>query len=458
MMKTIRTIAGLGMTAVFCLAASFSAPAQAQALIRDSEIEALIAGYAAPILRAAELNPENIRIHLVNDSSFNAFVADGRNMFLHTGALAKAQTPNQLIGVIAHETGHIEGSHLARSNIQLERAKAAAMWFQALGIVAMGAGAVTGDKETVHGGNAVMQGGETVAMRSFLMYRRAEESAADQAGMRYLNATKQSGKGMLEIFQLFAQETMGGRVDPYAQTHPMPADRIAQLEDLVTVSPYADARDPLELQMRHDMVRAKLDAYSNRKRNKALVYRLYPETNSSLPARYARSIVTCYTEGAEAAVPLIEQLIADQPDNPYLYELEGQCLMEEGGAEGSAVAPLRRAVQLAPKASLIRILLARALLGTGDDSLLSEAVENLRQALVYEEQNGPAFLELANAYARLNRLADADLATAQGYFYSGRFRDARERAQRAQTAFPLGSPNWIKADDIVNFQPPKRGG
>jgi predicted Zn-dependent protease len=176
-----------------------------------------------------------------------------------------------------------------------------------------------------------------------------------------------------------------------------------------------------------------------------------------------RAILSCgrasaRSSGADAAVPLIEQLIADQPDNPYLYELEGQCLMEEGGAAGSAVAPLRHAVQLAPKASLIRILLARALLGTGDDSVLNEVVENLRQALVYEEQNGSAYLELANAYARLNRLADADLATAQGYFYSGRFNDAKDRARRAQTAFPLGSPNWIKADDIVNYQPPKQGG
>ncbi len=157
-------------------------------------------------------------------------------------------------------------------------------------------------------------------------------------------------------------------------------------------------------------------------------------------------------------MPLIEQLIADQPDNPYLYELKGQCLKEEGGAEGSAITPLRRAVQLAPKASLIRIMLAQALLAADDDFVLNEVVENLRQALVYEEQNGPAYLELANAYARLNRLADADLATAQGYFYSGRINDAKDRARRAQTAFPLGSPNWIKADDIVNFQPPKQGG
>jgi predicted Zn-dependent protease len=132
--------------------------------------------------------------------------------------------------------------------------------------------------------------------------------------------------------------------------------------------------------------------------------------------------------------------------------------MEEGGSLGSAVAPLRQAVKLAPKAALIRVMLAQALLGARNDAVLNEAVDNLRQALVQESYNPAAYMELANAYGRLNRIADADLATAQGYFYRGRYKDAKERAKRAQMGFPLGSPNWIKADDILNYQPPKRGG
>ncbi len=454
----IRTIKGLGVAASVGIGALLcTSNAEAQGLIRDAEIEAMIAGYASPVMKAAGLNPNNIHIHLVNDNSFNAFVVDGRNMFLHTGAIMRAQTPNQLIGVIAHETGHIEGSHIARMNIQMDRAKVAAMWFQALGIIAMGAGAATGSRDSIQGGSAVMMGGENAVMRSFLMYRRAEESAADQAGMRYLNVTKQSGRGMLEIFRMFAQETMGGRQDPYLQTHPMPTDRIADLETLVNGSPYLSLRDTPEAQLHHDMVRAKLDAYINKK-NKALVYRQYPETNSSLPARYARAIVTCYTGGANAAMPLIDQLIALQPNNPYFLEFKGQCMMEEGGVASAAPGPLRQAVKLAPKAALIRILLAQALLATNNDAVLNEVVENLKQALVFEDNNGAAYMELANAYARLNRIADADLATAQGYFYRGRVKDAKERAKRAQMGFPMGSPNWLKADDILNFQPPKQGG
>lgn len=432
----------------------------AQGGIRDAEIEALIADYSNPILRAAGLGSQNIRIHLINDRSFNAFVVDGQNMFLHVGSIMKSSTPNQLIGVIAHEAGHIEGSHISRMQTQIARAQTAALFFQLLGIASMAAGAFGGGgNDLAEGGAAIMYGGQSAAMRSFLNYKRAEESAADQAAVRYLNVTKQSSRGMIETFKLFLEQssTAGRGVDPYAQTHPLPQERIASLQQLAVTSPYFGQRDSPDLQLRHDMVRAKLDAFINKK-NRAVVFRDYPDSNQGLPARYARAIATCYSQGSRAALPLIDQLIAAQPTNAYFHEFKGQCLMEEGGSMNEAIPPLRTAVKLAPRASLIRVMLAQALLASNNNAVLNEAVENLKLALVNETTNAAAFTQLANAYARLNKQADAELATANAYFHRGRFTDAKMQAKRAQAGFPLGSPNWLKADDIINFQPPKRRG
>jgi predicted Zn-dependent protease len=428
--------------------------------IRDSEIESLVAEYSEPVLRAAKLGSRNIKIRLIGDKSFNAFVVDGQNVFLHVGAITKSSTPNQLIGVIAHEAGHIDGAHISRMHIQIARAQQAALFFQLLGIAAMAGGAVGGGgSDMAEGGAAIMYGGQAAAMRSFLMYKRSEESAADQAALRYLNETKQSARGMIETFRIFAEQaSVSGRgVDPYAQTHPMPQERIASLQAAAIASPHYEKRDSPELQLRHDMVRAKLHAFMNRK-NRMVVYRDYPESNQGLPAKYARAIVTCYSQGARAAMPLMDELIAIQPRNPYFYELKGQCLIEEGGALAEAVAPLRMAVKLAPRAGLIRIMLAQALLGSNNNTVLPEAVENLKVALATERNYPPAYKQLANAYARLGRQADAELATANEYFHRGRFTDAKALAKRAQSAFPYGTANWLNADDILNFQPPKQRG
>ncbi len=457
---TIRSALRVSLLAGLLACGAPVSEAGARGLIRDSEIEALIADYATPILQVALPEKPNIRIHLVNDPTFNAFVVDGNNMFIHTGAIQKSATPNQIIGVIAHEAGHIEGAHIARMHTQIERAQAAALWFQLLGIAAIAGGAASGGgSEVAQGGAAVIAGGQSAVMRSFLMYRRSEEYAADQAAVKYLNATRQSARGMLETFRLFAEQSLaaGRNIDPYVQSHPMPQDRIATLEQLARTSPYFEVKDPPELQLRHDMVRAKLDAFLNR-RSQARIYRDYPPNNKSLPARYARAIAACYGQGARAAMPLINELIAEQPNNPYFHEFKGQCLIEEGGNMAEAIPPLRRAVELAPRAPLIRVMLAQALLGTNNNALVNEAIAHLKKALERENTNVAAYIQLANAYGRINRIADAELATAFRYLYTGRINEAKSQAKRAQAGFPMGSPEWYKADDIINTRAPKGGG
>jgi len=224
----------LRLAAISALAISLinSTPANAAGIIRDAETEALLREYAKPIFNAAGLGAQGIKIHIVNDRAFNAFVVDGHNMFIHAGLLMSATTPNQVIGVIAHECGHITGGHLARLRANVARAQSAALMLQLLGLAAMAAGAVTGTSGLGQVGMGGALGGSDAALRSVLAYQRTEESSADQAGVTFLNATKQSGRGMLESFEALGSKTIGVTgINPYLQSHPMPQERLAQLRD-----------------------------------------------------------------------------------------------------------------------------------------------------------------------------------------------------------------------------------
>ena len=238
---------------------------------------------------------------------------------------------------------------------------------------------------------------QSAIMRSLLAYVRTQEDQADHAGVKFLNATGQSPKGMVELFKRLSNEVLFNSryIDPYMQTHPMPADRVAALETLAKQSPYWDRKDPPELQLRHDMMRAKLSGFLERADT---VARRYPSGDHSLPARYARAISTYRNSDLRQALVQIDGLIQVQPNNPYFYELKGQALLE-GGRPAEAVAPLRQAVQLSHSNPLIEILLAQALNATNNPKLAEEAVGLLRTAIVREPEAPEAYSQLAMAYA-----------------------------------------------------------
>ena len=305
-------------------------------------------------------------------------------------------------------------------------------------------------------------GGTDAAMRMVLAYQQDEESSADQAGVKFLNATKQSARGMLESFEVLAGKMIGiTGINPFLQTHPLPQQRLVQLRELVMSSPYYDAVDPPELQFRHDMMKAKLFGFLDQPQ---ALFNRYPETDQTLPARYARAIATYRQSGIQVAQPQIDALIADKPDWPYFYEIKGQFLFESGRVV-EAVPPLRKAVELAPEAAIIRIMLAQALLGTPNQPNVEEAISNLRTALAREDSSSMGYRQLAAAFARKGEsapgaarqqyLAQAELASAEAYFYEGQLKLAKVQAKRAKAGFVDGSSNWIKADDILAFELPK---
>ncbi len=418
-------------------------------IIRDAEIEQLLRDYAQPILRAAGLAKQNVRVVVLSDRSFNAFVMDGRHIFINAGALFDAKTANEVIGVFAHETGHLAGGHLQRLREQLASAQTA-------GIVALlaGVGAAVAASRAGGGGDvgmAAILAPQSAILRSVLAYVRTQEDQADHAGVKFLNATGQSPKGMVDLFKRLSNEVLFNSryIDPYMQTHPMPADRVAALETLAKTSPYWDRKDPPELQLRHDLMRAKLSGFLEKPDT---VARRYPASDHSLPARYARAISTYRHSDLRQAVVQIDGLIQAQPNNPYFYELKGQALLE-GGHPAEAVAPMRQAAQLSHSNPLIEIMLAQALNATNNPKLAEEAVALLRTAIAREPESSDAYAQLAVAYGRKGDLANADLASAQAAFVRGDLKTARQLATRAKTRLPIGSPAWVRADDIVNVKP-----
>jgi predicted Zn-dependent protease len=415
------------------------AAAAAPSLIRDAEIESYIHDYAAPIFEAAGIDPAQVHIYIVNDPRINAFVAGGMNLFLHTGLLMRAQTANQVIGVIAHETGHIAGGHLVRSKDVQRAASIEAIIAMVLGI---GASIATGG----NAGGAVAAG-PALAMTQMLAYTRTQEMSADAAGMKFLDETGQSARGMLEMFDMLQRDAvltgLGG--NPFLQTHPLTQDRIQTVEQFIAKSPNSNKPEPAQIEEDQRRIRAKLMGFLEPLSD---VMKAYPESDTSFAARYARAIAWYRAADLKKAVPAIDELIAEEPTNPYLEELKGQMLFENGRAFDS-IAPYREAVRLKPDAALLRIGLAQSLIETNDPAANKEAIKELEAASAVEPRNMQAWRLLTVAYGRDNQIPMASLAMAELALLKGDKKQAKEQAQRAADTLPPGSPGQLRAEDIL---------
>ncbi len=425
--------------------------AQAQATIRDAEIEELLREYGDPLFLAAGLHPQSINLYIVNDNTLNAFVAGGQNMFIHTGLILAADRPNELIGVMAHETGHISGGHLARMGDAVSGIVLPAYIGTALGIGLMAAG-------MPEVGMAVMMGGQHISQREFLAYSRVQEAAADQAAMNFLNQTEQSGRGLLTFFDRFRdQEAMvGASQDPFVRSHPLSSERIGLLTQRVQRSRFRDATDSEESIHRFEMVQAKIRGFLE---DEELVFRRYPPEDTSAPARYARSVAYFRRGETEQALAQIDSLIAEEPNNPYFHELRGQIFFESGQI-GASLPNHRRAIELKPISSLLRLNLGQALLASeensGNTATNQEALRNLQLAVALDSSSAFAWNQMAIAYARADQEGMADLAVAEQYYAVRDMASARSFALRARRKLPEDSVHWTRAMDLLYLTDPER--
>lgn len=410
--------------------------------IRDAEIENTIRAFAAPLFTAAGLDPSAIRIFLINDKSLNAFVAGGQKLFINTGLLMRTENPGQVIGVIAHETGHIVGGHLSRTQAELENATARNILSYILG----GAAAIATGRGDI--GQAIILGGQQVGQRLLLKYSRTQEAAADQSALRLIEASGMSARGLLEFLDILGDQELLSveRQDPYVRTHPLSRERISQLRDHLSRSPYTDRPFSADFVERHRRMRAKLHAFME---PVPVTLRRYPEDDTSLEARYARAIAYFRRPDLSRALPLIDGLIAERPQDPFFLELKGQMLFENG-RPAEALGFYRKAVELMPNSALLRRELARVQLETDDPSLLEPAIANLRATLYLDFDSPFTWRQLAIAYGRQGRMGLSALAMAEEAMLNGNRPDAVRYAERAEKLLPQGSSGWLQAQDILS--------
>ena len=440
-MKRIAFPVAVSVFAAACLWAPAEAGAQKLSFIRDAEIENTIRTYAAPLFQAAGLEPSDVRIYLVNDRSLNAFVAGGQRLFINTGLIMRSKHAGQVIGVIAHETGHIAGGHLSRLQAAIANSTA-----QSILALVIGAAAVIG---TGRGdvGAAIVAGGQSMGLRSFLHYNRTQESAADQAALRFLDATGQSSRGLLEFMELLgAQDLLSAdRQDPYLRTHPLSRERVDAVQAHLSRSPNRDKAQPARIQELHRRMLAKLYAFLE---PVPRTLRRYADSDTGLAARYARAIAYYRKPDLGKALPLIDGLIAERPEDPYFHELKGQMLFENGRA-AEALKPYETAVRLLPRSPLLRRGLAQVQLELGDPALIEPAIRNLRAAVQRDAEAPFTWRQLAIAYGRRGDMGMSAVALAEEALLKGDARQARYHAGKAGKLLPRGSIGWLQAQDIL---------
>lgn len=431
-------------------AVAFAAPvaeAQRLSLIRDAEIEKYIDDYARPLMEVAGVNPDSIQILIVSDPTLNAF-AGGRYMGFHTGLLTIADTPGQIEAVIAHEVAHLAGGHSTRTRDAMAAASRPMLLSLLLAAGAVAAGAP-------EAGIGLLGLGQNVGIANYLTYSRGQEATADQSSITYLDALGRSSRGALELWTKMrnSQIIRGRRINPYMQTHPMANDRLTALQRRVEASPYYHLNDSPEEMHRLHLIQAKIHGFLNEPN---AVMRLYPLTDQSDPAHYARAVAYYRQSKIDEALSEIRTLTEAHPDHAYFHELEGQILFEYGHVM-EAIAPQRRAVELMPDVALMRISLGRALLATQEPPMMEEAVTEFRRALFLERNNSFGWFELARAYSSLGNDAMANLATAESRYHAGRQGDANVFARRAMARLDRGSTEWRQAMDIVLATQPAEG-
>ena len=416
-------------------------PAAAQSILRDAETEALLADMSRDLILAAGLLPSNVNVVVINDSSINAFVAGTQDVYIHSGLIEAADNANEVQGVIAHELGHIALGHSITRSENASKAGNITILSLLLGLAAVAAGAG-------EAGLGIIGAGQQAALGKFLAHTRGEESGADVAGAKYLSQAGLTGKGSLAFFKKLQNLEFRLAIpqeDSYNRSHPLSGERITLLQEIYQNDPaYDNPLDP-ELEARFQRVKAKLVGYVAAPTE---TLRDYPETDQSVPARYARAYAWHKSAYPEKALAEVRSLLAQAPDDPYFLEIYGQILLESGRPK-EAIAPLQKAVASTNAQSLIAGVYGHALIATEDPSNLAEAERVLKAAVARDAENPFAWYQLGVVYADRGDTARAALASAERYVLQGNAPLALQSAEQAMTTLPQGSADWIRAQDIA---------
>lgn len=437
--RVTSALLGLVAASAAVLVMAAAGPASAQSTIRDTEVEGIIRGWSDPVFAAMGLEPSEVEVLLINDPELNAFATRGRIIGINTGLILRTRDPNELLGVLAHEAGHVKNRHTLRDGAQSAGMQPMLM-SMALGALAVAAG-------QPGAGMALIGSGQYFGALGSLRYMQGQEGEADITAARGLEAAGESGRGLVEFFENFrSQEVFSdARRYPYFRSHPLSGQRIEALRRPVEAASHYSHRDSPERLAEHALILAKVHAFMDAPTQ---TLRSYLESDTSFPARYARAIAWYRDGQTQRALDATDALIAGDVDNPYLWELKGQILFEEGRPR-EAIDAHRESIRLKPDAPLLRINLAHALIETNDPANLEEAVDQLKRATAREGDNTLAWRLLGQAYASQGKEGEARLASAEYYFAAGAEEQSTQFALRARDMLPPGSNEWRRAMDIV---------
>ena len=415
-------------------------------IIRDTEIEDVLKTWTEPVIKAADLNPDAVNFILVQSADINAFVAGGPNIFLYSGLLEKTDNPAQVIGVIAHELGHIRGGHLVRGHDAMDNASYENMLGTILGI---GAAIATGNGEV---GAAVAAGTQSTALNKYLAFSRVQESSADQSALDSLEKSGFSPAGMLDFLRkLESQELLPAtQQSEYVRTHPLTRDRVDAVAAGLARSNHKDAALPAAWSEQHARIIAKLTAFITPEQ----VVWNYPDNDKSIAADYARAIAAYRQNRVEESLSRMDGLLTREADNPYFLELKGQMLLDFGKVE-EALPYYKKSVEIHTSAPLIRTAYAQALIESAGQNKhkdrLDEAITQLDRARQDEPHSSKACRLLATAWGRKGNEPMAWLYLAEEALLKGDKAYAKKQATAAMGQLEKGSRPWIRAQDILIY-------
>jgi predicted Zn-dependent protease len=408
-------------------------------IIRDAEIEHTLRAYADPIFQSAGIPPEDVRLIIVGDPTINAFVAGGLNMFINTGLIRATKNPSMLIGVIAHETGHISGAHLSQVTAKSNRALLGSVISAVLGAAIMAGGA----KDA---GAGILVGGQSVALRSFLSEIRINEQSADHAAMKFLDDNEISSTGMLEMFETLRRNESGAisQKDPYLLTHPLTSERVATVRNHIKESKIPKSQIPSQFKPMHERMVAKLVAFSE---DKATTLKLYPESRRDVAARYAHAIAYFRAAERDKAIAELNTLIKQHPNDAFFYDTLGQVLFENGALADAAKA-YKRASDLFPDSALILTDYGKTLIAQEDAALLPRAIALLERAKSIDDSNDFTWRQLAIAYGKQGNLAASYAALAEESALQGNHEVVLQHVKRARGLVERDSAIALQIDDL----------
>lgn len=409
-------------------------------LLSDTEIEATLQAYARPILLAGGMPPDVLQIGLVVDDTINAFATAGSRIYFNTGLILKAENSNEVIGVMAHEIGHVAGGHIVTASAGMAAPNAISLLSTLLGVAA---GLAAGSPDL---GIALMMGGQRAAIGEYLSFSRGVESRADQFALKALEESKQSAEGLYTFFNRLAGDELliTDRGDPYVRTHPMSRERMQTIRAAIGRSAYHDQTPDPVLEEQHKRMVAKLFAFL--KPQLATLQR-YPENDSSVWARYARAIAYYRRGQFDKSLPIIDDLLKDRPEDPYFWQIKGDMHLSRSKTD-EAVLAYREALKFMPNAPEILNAKAHAMVESGDAAYAEETAEALKRSAALEPENPTTWDLMARAYALSGDLGLSAYAAAEKAMLIGQFGDVARYTMQADKLLEKGTPTWYRLQDI----------